>query len=366
MNIFRALSNLFTTRKINVNSSDSARNLALAVGEVATGRSYDLTANPTGSFRAFNLDPQVRILSGAPAITRPLYGANLKIELNGTTGTSKTGGVFAINCYGLITGSGHTVDKNVGISVLADCGGNLLGTTVTENTSLEVFGVASRGSTVITNSRAITVTPPNHGTNRRGLLIAAEGTSGLAIGTNNIAFENLGTSRFVGVAEFVGGLTTTNSTFTSSSIPTTTASEFKLFVDSADSILKIRNPSSGIVYPTVNTNRTQQFTAKQGVTSSALTITSGVITANLLLSNLYTVTLNANITNFTVTNLTAGSYAFQLTQDATGGRTVTFNSSIFKFSSNANILNTTANAINIISCYSFDGITLVCVINGGF
>lgn len=346
MSIVRSFFNLFTTRKININSSDSARNLAIAIGEVAAGRSYDLTANPTGSFRALNLDPQVKILSGAPTITRPLYGANLKIELNGTTDTVKTGGVFAINCYGLITGAGHTVDKNVGISVVADCGSNLLGTTVTENTSLEVFGVSSRGSTVITNSRSQTITPPNHGATRRGLLINAEQVTGLAVGADNIAFENLGTSRFVGLAQFVGGLTTTNNAFSSSSTPTTTASEFKLFVDSADSILKIRNPSSGTIFPIVNTNRTQQFTAKQGITSSALTISAGVITANLSLSNLYTVTLNANITNFTAINLTAGSYAFQLTQDATGGRTVTFNSSIFKFSSNANILNTTANAID--------------------
>jgi hypothetical protein len=209
MNIYRSFFNLFTTLKININSSNSDRNLAIAIGEVTAGRSYDLTANPSGSFRALNLDPQVKILSGAPAITRPLYGANLKIELNGTgaangnLATNKTGGVFAINCYSLITGSGHAVDKNVGMSALADCGSNLAGTTVTENTSLEVFGVTSRGSTVITNARSQTIYPPNHGANRRGLLIAAEGTTGLAVGANNISFENLGTSRFVGVATFV-------------------------------------------------------------------------------------------------------------------------------------------------------------------
>lgn len=204
MNIFRAFSYLFNTRKININSSDSIRNFALSVGE--PGKSYDLTSNLPGSSRAVNVDPLFRIMSGAPAITQPLYGSNLKVELNGTTGTSKTGGLFAVNCYSLISGSGHTVDKNVGLSVLGDCGSNLAGTTVTENTSLEVFGIASRGSTTITNARSQTIYPPNHGANRRGLFIAAEGTTGLAVGDLNTSFENRGRSIFGNEAIFEQGV----------------------------------------------------------------------------------------------------------------------------------------------------------------
>lgn len=214
MNIFRAFSTLFNTKKINVNATNSDRNLAIAIGEVAADRSYDITANPTGSFRALNLDPQIKILAGAPTITQPLYGANLKVELNGATGAVKTGGTFAINAYALITGAGHTVDKNVGISVLADCGSNLLGTAITENTSLEVFGVASRGTTTITNARSQTIYPPNHGANRRGLLIAAEGTTGLTVGTNNRSLEVLGTSNFVG-AIFCAAITASSAIISS-------------------------------------------------------------------------------------------------------------------------------------------------------
>jgi hypothetical protein len=225
MNIIKSFFDLFTTRKININASDSPRNLAIAIGEVATGRSYDLTVNPTGSFRALNLDPQIKILSGAPVISQPLYGANLKLELNGTTGTSKTGGVAAINCYSLITGSGHTVDKNVGMSALADVGGSLIGTTVTNNTALEIIGVASKGTTTITNAFGAVVTCPNHGTTRRGLLINAEQVTGLAVGANNIAFENLGTSRFAGSCTF-NGLATFNSSIVSTN--SITASLFNL------------------------------------------------------------------------------------------------------------------------------------------
>jgi hypothetical protein len=194
---------LFNTKKINVNASDSPRNLVAAFGEAIATRSYDLTANPTGSFRGINVDPLVKILSGAPAITQPLYGANLKVELNGTTGTgNKTGGVFAINAYSLVSGSGHTVDKNVGVSTLADVGGGLTGTTITENTSLEVVGVGTKGTTTITNARSQNIVCPNHGANRRGLLIQAEQITGLAVGVNNRSFENLGTSNFVGQAIF--------------------------------------------------------------------------------------------------------------------------------------------------------------------
>lgn len=193
---------MFNTKKLNVNASNSTRNLAVAIGEAATGRSYDLTSNPTGSFRAFNLDPQVKILSGAPTISQPLYGANLKVELNGTTGTNKTGGVFAINAYSLISGTGHTVDKNVGASILADVGNNLAGTTVSNNFSLEINGVASRTGTVITNSRSVVINCPNHGSSRRGLLIGAEQTTGLPVGTNNRSLEVIGTSQFIGSVRF--------------------------------------------------------------------------------------------------------------------------------------------------------------------
>jgi hypothetical protein len=209
MQLIKAFAALFTTKRININADNSDRNLAIAIGQVnaTPSRSYDFGTNPTGSTRLINADGQFKILSGAPTITQPFYGSNLKIELNGTTGTVKTGGVFAINCYSQITGSGHTVDRNVGISVLADCGSNLAGTTVTTNTAIEAIGLASRGTTTVTTANAIVVTCPNHGTIRKGIQISAEGTTGLGVGTNNIAFENLGTSRFVGVATFVNSPT---------------------------------------------------------------------------------------------------------------------------------------------------------------
>jgi hypothetical protein len=198
MRIIKNFYDKFFTKKLNVNASDSARNLTAAVAEAATAYKYSIDTNPSGSFRALNVDPLVEIVTGAPTISQPLYGSNLKVELNGTTGTIKTGGVFAVNAYSLISGAGHTVDKNAGISVLADVGNNLSGTIVNNNFSLEVNGVAARTNTVITNARSVVVNCPNHGTTRRGLLIGAEGTTGLAVGINNVSFENLGTSRFVG------------------------------------------------------------------------------------------------------------------------------------------------------------------------
>ena len=199
--------NLFESNKVNINSSDSSRNLALAVGEAVAGRSYDFTSNPSGSFRAFNLDPQVKLLSAA-SVSQPLYGANLKVELNGSAGTNMNS-VSAINAYSLVSGSGHTVGKNVGMTVLADVGNNLTGTSVNDNFSLEVNGVAARTNTVIANARSVSISCPNHGFIRRGLLIGAEGTTGLAAGVNNISFENLGTSRFAGFVTCANGFSAT-------------------------------------------------------------------------------------------------------------------------------------------------------------
>jgi hypothetical protein len=209
MRIIKNFYDKFFTKKLNVNASDSARNLTAAIAEAATAYKYSIDTNPSGSFRALNVDPLVEIVTGAPTISQPLYGSNLKVELNGTTDTIKTGGVFAINAYSLISGAGHTVDKNTGISVLADVGNNLVGTTITNNFGIEVNGVANRTNTVITNARSVVINCPNHGTTRRGLLIGAEGTSGLAVGSNNISLENLGTSRFLGDASFLGRATVT-------------------------------------------------------------------------------------------------------------------------------------------------------------
>jgi hypothetical protein len=223
MQIIKNFYNKFFTKKLNVNASDSARNLTAAIGEATTTYSYDLTSNPSGSFRALNVDPLVRIMSGAPIITQPLYGSNLKVELNGTAAangnpaTTKTGGVFAINAYSVISGTGHTVDKNVGISVLADVGNNLTGTTVTNNFGIEISGLASRTTTVVTNARSMVINCPNHGTTRRGLLIEAEQITGVLVGTNNRSFENLGTSKFAGAIicdssiTMAGSLTVTGS-----------------------------------------------------------------------------------------------------------------------------------------------------------
>jgi hypothetical protein len=222
MRIIKNFYDKFFTKKLNVNASDSARNLTAAIAEAATAYKYSIDTNPSGSFRALNVDPLVEIVTGAPTISRPLYGSNLKVELNGTTGTIKTGGVFAINAYSLISGAGHTVDKNAGISVLADVGNNLSGTIVNNNFSLEVNGVAARTNTVITNARSVVINCPNHGTTRRGLLIGAEGTTGLAVGSNNRSFENLGTSNLVGNVSCGGALTVASTLGVTSTITTNT------------------------------------------------------------------------------------------------------------------------------------------------
>ena len=230
MQIIKNFYDKFFTKKLNINASDSARNLAVGIAEATTTYSYDLTANPTGSFRALNVDPLVRIISGAPTISQPLFGSNLKVELNGTAATAKTGGVFAINAYSLISGAGHTVDKNIGLSVLADVGNSLTGTVVTNNFSLEVNGVSTRTGTAITNSRSVVINCPNHGSDRRGLLIGAEQITGLAVGTNNRSFENLGTSNLVGNV-ICGSALNVTSTITANSLVVSPYFRFSSFND---------------------------------------------------------------------------------------------------------------------------------------
>lgn len=86
---------------------------------------------------------------------------------------------------------------------------------------------------------------------------------------------------------------------------------------------------------------------------------AATIATDASLANMFTVTLAGNRTLATPTNLqSGGSIYFEVVQDSTGARTLTYGTA-FKFSGGTNTLTTTASAIDTIAC-RYDGTILLC------
>ena len=87
-------------------------------------------------------------------------------------------------------------------------------------------------------------------------------------------------------------------------------------------------------------------------------IASNVLTLDLSTANVFNVTHNANITTLTISNPPAsgkaGSFTLILTQDATGGRTITFPAAVKWSGGTAPTLSTTLNKKNILVFFTVD------------
>jgi len=102
--------------------------------------------------------------------------------------------------------------------------------------------------------------------------------------------------------------------------------------------------------------------------ASVTTLTDGsTIALDASLSNLYQVTLAGNRTLANPTNLAIGSnFEIRIAQDATGSRTLAYGTA-YKFSGGVvPVLSTSANAIDLLSCRSYDGTTLQCDLGKGY
>jgi hypothetical protein len=96
-------------------------------------------------------------------------------------------------------------------------------------------------------------------------------------------------------------------------------------------------------------------------TSQSPSIVSNVATLDLSGGTVFSITLNNSINSFTLQNIPTGvnSFLLSLTQDGTGGKTVTwtFTGKTIKWSGSAPTMTTTANATDIYSFMSIDGNT---------
>ena len=95
----------------------------------------------------------------------------------------------------------------------------------------------------------------------------------------------------------------------------------------------------------------------------ALGNTSGTLSVDATSATIFTMTLTGNLTMNAITNVVTGTNAtFVITQDGTGGRTLT---SSWKFAGGAKTLTTVATATDMISVF-YDGSTYYASLSRGF
>lgn len=91
---------------------------------------------------------------------------------------------------------------------------------------------------------------------------------------------------------------------------------------------------------------------------NALAIASGVVNVDLSLGQNFTLALSANVTSITFSNLPSAGFAseieIQITQDATGSRTLALPASFKALGGSDTSIASAANAVTVLSAKTFD------------
>jgi hypothetical protein len=112
----------------------------------------------------------------------------------------------------------------------------------------------------------------------------------------------------------------------------------------------------------INLSSVNPWTGQQYFAVQALAFVSGGTAWNLNTQCDATLAPSASFTLNNPTNIAAGSTCtVTITQDATGGRVITYGTA-YKFPGGAKfVLSTAANAVDVLSCHSPDGTNMDCV-----
>ncbi|MBD1995265.1 hypothetical protein H6G00_01295, partial [Leptolyngbya sp. FACHB-541] len=146
--------------------------------------------------------------------------------------------------------------------------------------------------------------------------------------------------------------------------PTTASNQSAIWNENG--IVKLRDPNNGASSAIAVLDKPQTFTKAQIAKPVALTdATSIAIDASA--ANYFTLTVAGNRTLANPTNFVAGTnFEIEIKQDATGNRTLAYGSAYRFQGGTAPTLSTTANAVDILSCRSYDGTTLRCDLGKGY
>lgn len=112
------------------------------------------------------------------------------------------------------------------------------------------------------------------------------------------------------------------------------------------------------------TGATGPAAAPPGVTAL---VSSANVATDCSAASAFTLTLGTNVALSNPTNIVAGgSYAWRITQDGVGSRTLSYGSAFKWPGATAPVLSTSAGAADLLTAVSFDGVTLCAVLTKAF
>jgi hypothetical protein len=243
---------------------------------------------------------------------------------------------------------GQSATINIGtVTTLSSTSSATVNNSGTTSAAIFNFGIPKGSDSTISIGTVTTGSPGS------SAIVTNSGTSSAAILDFTIPRGNDGSISSTSTINFIPV----------SSNPTTASGIVSLFVLDTTYTPKYREPSNGNIYSIATLDKTQEYTARQGIATSTLTDGS-TITADLNLSNKFAVTLGGNRT-LTANNIADGTYIFRLIQDTIGSRLLSYDN-MFKFPGGiVPVLTTDPNAVDILSCES-DGTVLNCVLSKDF
>lgn len=331
-----ATGELFGTWGTTVNTGITALVEDAIAGRAAvsmTDADYTLTANNGATDEARNMVIRMTgTLTTARNVICPTV-AKLYIFENATTGG------FALT---LKTSAGTGVSVAAGAAAMLRCDGTNV---------VEWIPVTGTGGLVKSTSPTITaptltsptMTAPVLGTPASGVMTNVTGTAnGLTAGVA-LALKSATTSVVVSAA--------------------TAPTAGQVLMATGASGASWQTVGAGSVF----TNVTNVFTKNQSVASVALT-PGATVSVDAALSNNFTLTADQSFTLENPTNLTDGMVLnFRLKQDATGSRVATWGSKYHFPDGVDGVLTTTANAVDLMSCYyNAADDSMCCVLNKAF
>lgn len=271
------------------------------------------------------------------------------------TGLTSTGGVISIDAANLpLATTGTRGAIKVGSNLVVDGAGTLNVPTATSS----VKGVCSIGTSLSVASGVVSATVVATAS-VAGLVKAGSGLTAAADGTLSFdaaASMPVASSTVLGLVKTGVGITNTSGTISIPSLPiATTTTRGVCQIGYGLSV------SAGVVSVAGTfafQNLPNLWSSVNRITQTSLTDSSSVITPNLdsLTSGNYILTKNISFAAPTggPASGEVQSFTIHLVQDATGGRTVTFNSA-YKFKDGVNTVQSTAGGITIIRAFKIGG-----------
>lgn len=231
------------------------------------------------------------------------------------------------------------------------------------NATDSVKGIASFGSGLsVDGTGHVTLNAPLATTSSKGIVQVG---ANLFVTGGGILFAASASTTTKGVASFGSGLTVTNGHVTRDAYVDASTTTKGLVQIQSGGGLTVTNGIVSVASDVLRTTANNQLQARVSVVPLALTNSGGSIAVDLSTRNVFTHTLTSNATLSNPTGGQDGVYTFVFTQDATGGRTLSYGTN-YKFKAGfSKDINVSPQTTTVITCIRVGG-TMFCNLSKGY